>query len=167
LALDLPVQEIARLYGGIVRVRACGICILNERVLLVNHKMYEDGSPFWSPPGGGIEFGEPATEAVRREFLEETGLEVQAGKLLFINEHIQPPLHAVELFFEVKAQSEILSKGSDPELTRQIIEEVRFFSMQEISGLPSGHVHAVFGRITSLSDLFKMNSLISLAKEEL
>jgi len=160
-ALNLPVPEITRLYGGDVRVRACGICIRNEAVLLVNMKMYQDGTPFWSPPGGGIEFGEPAVEALKREFLEETGLEVEAGQLLFVNEHIRPPLHAIELFFEVTSFTKTVVKGFDPELQEQVIEEVRFFSMEEIRALPAAQIHTVFSGITSLSGLLKTSKLIS------
>lgn len=34
------------------------------------------GEVFYRPPGGGIRFGEPSDEALRREFREELGVEV-------------------------------------------------------------------------------------------
>ena len=44
-----------------------------ERVLLFASDS-DSGEPFWFPPGGGIEPGESAEEAARRELREETGL---------------------------------------------------------------------------------------------
>ncbi len=37
-------------------------------------------------PGGHVEFGETAREALEREFVEESGIEVTSGGLVFISE---------------------------------------------------------------------------------
>ena len=155
-------EEINSLFGGQVRVRACGICIHNEQVLLVRHDMYGSGEPFWSPPGGGIQFGETARQAVLREFEEETGFRVQVGRLLFVNEHIQAPLHAVELFFEITAFEGGMISGSDPEMSAegQIIKEVRLMSWQEIKSLKENQVHRIFSLAETLQDLFKLDRYI-------
>lgn len=51
---------------------------------------YDDGTAeetFYRPPGGGIQFGEAAADAVEREFAEELGWDVRAGDRLAVLEN--------------------------------------------------------------------------------
>jgi 8-oxo-dGTP diphosphatase len=116
----------------------------------------------WSPPGGGMQFGESIPQALVREFYEETGLTVEAGDMLFVNEFIQPPLHAVELFFLIHHFSGILETGSDPEFSEgsQIIQDVRFMDISEIKALPASQVHGIFEGCTSLEDLLAIRGYV-------
>jgi 8-oxo-dGTP diphosphatase len=50
----------------------------------------------------GLQYGESVNEALKREFLEETQTEITIGEMLFVNEFLEPPLHAIELFFKVE-----------------------------------------------------------------
>src|SRR5438477_5245842 len=55
--------------------------ILNrERLALIRKPHFEEG--IWRPPGGGIKPGERFEDGVRREALEETGLEVELRRYL-------------------------------------------------------------------------------------
>lgn len=126
-------QAIAQqLYGNRIRVRVCGICIENEQILLVCHRPILGDKDYWCPPGGGVDIGETAEEALKREFLEETGYEVEVGKLLKTKEFVQPPLHAIELYFSVKIISGNLIKGHDPEMNtnEQLIKDVSWLPLQ-------------------------------------
>ena len=51
----------------------------DDRVLLLR-AVPSDGSPFWFPPGGGVEPGETELDAGRRELVEETGLEAESWR---------------------------------------------------------------------------------------
>ena len=64
---------------------------------------------------GGLQYGESMQECLKREFEEETGLQVKVKRFLFVNEFLQPPLHAVEFFFEVRITGGNLRTGTDPE----------------------------------------------------
>lgn len=146
-------SQIEEIYGHKVRLRVCGLCWQGEKLLLVNHKSLTD-SDFWAPPGGGVEFGESMEEGLKREFREETGLEVSPGRFLFGCEFIAPPLHAVELFFEASYLSGTLQAGHDPEL--QIIGDAAYLSWEEIRAIPGRHRHGIFQLLTTPGDLRKL-----------
>lgn len=156
-------QEVARLYGNRLRLRVCGICIENDKILMLSHRGIGDTDVFWCPPGGGIQFGESTHEALKREFEEETGLFIEIGDLLFVNEFMQPPLHALELFFEVKQKGGNLHLGSDPEMTsdNQIIQEMRWMSIEEIKAYPAHEVHTLFRHCESLSDIYQLRGYLN------
>ena len=110
-----------------------------------------------------MEFGETAPDALIREFAEETGLVVEVGELLFVNEFMQPPLHAIELFFVVYATGGTLSQGTDPEMAddEQLIDDVRRMSFDEIKQQPPDDVHALFRYCTALNDVFRLRGYLT------
>jgi len=92
------------------------------RVLLIRHQ--DDDRVFHVLPGGRIEDGETAAEAVEREVLEETGLRIKAGDVLWVREflpdrHIGSALHRtamqqLQLYFAAE-----LTTTSQPETASQ------------------------------------------------
>lgn len=122
-------------YSGKLRIRVCGLLVKDEKLLLVRLKSPVTGQQVWLPPGGGVDFGERLEGALIREFREETGLLVEVGNLLHINEIIESGFHAVELYFRVSGQKGEVKLGTDPEHTAadQILEEIGFFSKSEMS----------------------------------
>ena len=144
-------------YGNRLRVRACGILVENNRLLMVNHRSLA-AKDFWAPPGGGVDFGESLPDTLKRELREETGLETEVEKFLFTTEFIKPPLHAVELFFLIRRTGGSLITGFDPEMKEkdQIIRDVRFLSFPEIAAMDPGALHGLFrfaGRLDGISRL--------------
>ena len=153
-------QPAVEAFGNKIRLRVCGLCFQHDKVLLVNHQgLYN--RDFWAPPGGGVEFGESLESALKREFLEECGVVVEMAKFLFICQFIREPLHAVELFYEVKIKG-TPTTGSDPELPHKIIHEVRFLEFNEVSALEPNSIHGIFHRVASPSDLINLTGIFSL-----
>lgn len=66
---------------------SAGIIVQGDRVLMVRRRVKE-GELMWQFPAGAIEGGETAEEAAVRETQEETGLTVEAVKLL--GERVHP-----------------------------------------------------------------------------
>ncbi|MEH0442477.1 NUDIX hydrolase [Streptomyces sp. B21-102] len=66
---------------------SAAIITSGDRVLMVRRRVKE-GKLSWQFPAGGIEIGETPEEAAVRETLEETGLKVEAGRL--IGQRIHP-----------------------------------------------------------------------------
>ena len=151
-----PAQLIAQaLYGNRIRVRVCGICTENDRILMIGHQAILGENTFWSPPGGGAEIGETAPETLKREFLEETGLQIEVGRMLLMNEFVVLPLHGIELFFEVKSVSGTITLGHDPEMKadQQLIQKLAWLSLDEIKALNLGEKHQFWHNFASLNEL--------------
>ena len=65
-----------------------GVVIDKGRVLLVQrNKPPSKGE--WAIPGGRVELGESLPEAVEREILEETGVEITAGEVCHVFDDIR------------------------------------------------------------------------------
>jgi 8-oxo-dGTP diphosphatase len=128
---------------GRLRVRVGGLLFDDEASLsglvLVEHEGIWSDEPFWTPPGGGVEFGEALDEALRREVEEEIGLDVEVGPLRYVLDFVRMPLHAVSFYFEVHVVGGLppaLSLGRDPELgDDQLIRAVRLVPFEELAAL--------------------------------
>src|SRR5687767_999228 len=134
-------KEVAKVYGNKVRVRACGILFKDGKLLMANH-VGVTANNFWAPPGGGVEFGESIHDTLKKEFREETGLEVMPGEFLFGCEYINDPIHSIELFYSISEADGKVRTGSDPEI--DIIDDVKFLTASEIKAIPADDLHGIF-----------------------
>lgn len=146
-------------YTGLVRVRVCGLLVQDGALLLTAHRgLLPDDAPFWSPPGGGWQFGETIQDCLRREFREETGLDVVIGRFLHLHEYGSTDLQALELFFEVTPEDATVVPrlGHDPEhaADNQLLTKLAFVAPQQLIRLPAAQVHPVLRQIISTDDVF-------------
>lgn len=81
------------------RVRVAALILIDGRVALVRHR--KNGQTYHLLPGGGVDWGEPLFEALTREVAEETGLTLEVGRPLFINDTIDPDgeRHVINITF--------------------------------------------------------------------
>ncbi|MFA5133933.1 MAG: NUDIX hydrolase [Patescibacteria group bacterium] len=106
----------------------------NKKILLVKNKE----TNFWYAPGGGWEFEkENILECAKREVKEETGLEVEIAKLLYLQE-----FHATEdtIFFETfwlatpNSATELNENHIDIDPNGQV-EQAKWFGKDELQDL--------------------------------
>ena len=132
-------SEASSPFEGRLRVRVGALVIRADAILLVQHTGLWDDRPFWTPPGGGVEFGESLPEALKREAAEETGLDVEVGPLRYALDFVRPPLHAVSFYFGCTPLDPLQEArtGSDPEWGEgdQIIRHVRWVPLAELGAL--------------------------------
>lgn len=151
-------DALLRAYSGKARVRVGGLLLRDGAMLLAAHRgLLPNGAPFWSPPGGGWEFGESIRAALVREFREETGLGVRVGRFLHLHEFSSGQLQALELFFEVLAEDDALPRlGHDPEHApaQQLLTELAWLTPRQMMQLAPAQVHPVLRMVLSPDDVF-------------
>lgn len=105
-----------------------GIALDGGSILLVRR-----GTPpsegLWSVPGGRLEWGETMAEAVRREVLEETGLDVVVGRVAGVVERIYEGFHYVIVDYFVEVVGGTLQAGGD-------VRDARWVPVAEVEALP-------------------------------
>jgi len=96
-------------------LRAAAIVLHEGKVLL--HRL--EGDDFWSAPGGRVEAGETAAQAVVRELREEVTESVSCGQLLWVVENFftyrGDEHHEIGLYFHVHLSPESpLLRATEP-----------------------------------------------------
>lgn len=70
-----------------IRPIVLGLVTRGDELLVFEHDDETADETFYRPPGGGIQFGEAAADAIEREFAEELGWDVHAGERLDVIEN--------------------------------------------------------------------------------
>ncbi len=155
-------EKIIEKFGNKLRVRVCGILIEKGKILLIRHKSLGKNGVLWAPPGGGMLFGESAEETIKREFEEETGLKIKVERYLFTHEFLNPPLHAIELFFEVSRLGGVLNTGYDPEMKKneQIITDAAYLDIDQIRELDRESIHNVLRIVKNVKELLYLDGYV-------
>lgn len=85
------------------RITVRGIIVKGRRVLAQELKPGSDGKKrdYWCTPGGGLEPNEPLLDGLRREMIEETGVDPVIGKLLFVQQYEDDEKEYIEFFFHI------------------------------------------------------------------
>lgn len=116
------------------RLAVRGILLIEGRLLLVN-AFPGQKSDLLCAPGGGVSPHSSLPDNLKREFFEETGLEVRVGAPCLINEFHAPErgFHQVDVYFRVDwVAGDPLADWTDPEgvVNRRVLA-----SREEMAGL--------------------------------
>jgi ADP-ribose pyrophosphatase YjhB (NUDIX family) len=81
----------------IIRCRA--VIIHDDKLLVVKHSVKNN---HYALPGGHLDWGEDVKTCLKREIIEELGIEPKIGRLLYIRNYIDKNnKQSIELYFEV------------------------------------------------------------------
>lgn len=113
-----------------IRIRAAGILVKEGQILLVRHE--KNGKSYWLIPGGGVDFGESAEEALIREYREEVGLPIKVGPLVLVHDSIPPNRHrqVLNLYFMVTADHFNIKVTPDA-----VLRDAAFYPLDQFSGM--------------------------------
>jgi 8-oxo-dGTP diphosphatase len=118
---------------GAIRLAVRGLVLHENRLLIVN--AWPGRSDLWCAPGGGVEPHMSLPDNLVREIHEETGLTVQVGDPVLVNEFHDPgsTFHQVDVYFRCTLAGGALSEDwKDPE---GIVDRRRFVTREEIGAL--------------------------------
>ena len=96
------------------RIHLCtGLLERNGRYLLVASRYPNHPQPLWNLPGGRQDPGELLAQTLAREFLEETGLSIEVGELLYVCESYDGLTQFTNTTFRVSATGDPHLPASD------------------------------------------------------
>lgn len=113
-----------------VELRASAVVIRGEEILLIRHT--RGGKSYWVLPGGHPHANEIASAAVQREVLEETGLRVEPGPVLFVWEGIAP--NDQRRIAEIVFLAQLSDRDREP-WSGSALEEPAFHPVDELVSL--------------------------------
>lgn len=113
---------------------AAGAIVLHEDKVLLVLRGQAPALGLWAIPGGSVELGETLTAAAEREVLEETGLHVHAGEVVYTFDSIHRDAAGRVLYHYVIL--DVLATAIDPAQPLRPADDVRdarWFTLAEIN----------------------------------
>jgi ADP-ribose pyrophosphatase YjhB (NUDIX family) len=114
-------------------VLGSGLLRRGDSVLLVRCRYEREPQPLWVLPGGGQETGETLAATVRREFLEETSLDIDVADIAYVSESIDltRDAHVLNCTFWIRE----IDATKTPRLDDPKVVEARFVPFAQAPAL--------------------------------
>lgn len=114
----------------IFNVRVTGILVENNELLIVKQKLSDSRN--WSLPGGRLERGETLEQGLKREIKEETGLDTEVIRLLYVCDVSSSSNTVLHITFLVKRISGEITLPTN-EFDENPIHDVRFVPIENLT----------------------------------
>jgi 8-oxo-dGTP pyrophosphatase MutT (NUDIX family) len=106
----------------------------DERILLVHFRQPHTLAGWWATPGGALDEGETHEEGLRRELLEEAGIEAPIGPCVWTRVHAfdwgPHFIRQIERYYVVRVESDKVAPQLD--LAAEDIAEIRWWTLAEL-----------------------------------
>jgi len=109
---------------------AVGVIVARGEEVLLCRRDLDPGRGLWSFPSGYVDAGELVKEAARREVLEETGLEIEVGRLVGVYDSPNRPV--VYIVYDGRIIGGVLR-------AREEVQEVGYFRVEALPELAFEH----------------------------
>lgn len=106
-----------------------GVAVIDAGSILLVKRGREPGKGLWAVPGGKVRPGETMRDAARREALEETGIKVEVGDVVWVGEHIDSEHHVVLIDFFGRPVGGDLRAADDA-------DDARWVALEETDNYP-------------------------------
>ena len=106
-------------------IRVTGILVEDGKILLVKQVVQGGKRTHWNLPGGMLELGETLHAGLEREILEETGLEVRVGDLLYVSDRFRSlGHHIVDMSFAIERIGGTMLGSSASDNGREVLARI-------------------------------------------
>ena len=113
----------------IFNIRLTGLLIENNQILLVQQKLSDKRN--WSLPGGRLEQGETISQGLIREMKEETGLDVEIVRMLYLCDVAASSNTILHITFLLKRLGGEIELPTN-EFDKNPIRDVKFVPISEL-----------------------------------
>ncbi|WP_053365656.1 NUDIX hydrolase [Bacillus sp. FJAT-27245] len=138
-----------------------GVVVRDGRMLIVKRSSDDEtGGGTWECTGGKLDFGETLQFALAREIVEETGLEVAVGELLFATTILTSPVRQVAILtYLCRAESDaVLLSAEHSDFCWADKDEVKAMLAPDI--ISDFEKHGVFERAEIWEGVGNLSSII-------
>lgn len=122
-------QRLKRKPGKIIPTTRISVIVItgDKKILLVRHR--KGNRQYWVLPGGRLEYGETFQECAVRELKEETGLDIEVEKVVFLSEAIAPDRsrHIVNVYLTARVTGGTMQVGDEP-----VLAGVDYVALEEL-----------------------------------
>lgn len=117
-------------------IRVYGLLIEDEKILVVDEIIR--GRKITKFPGGGLELGEGTIDCIVREFLEETGMEVNVKEHFYTTDFFQPSAfndedQIISIYYTLQRTGELKPNHVLPVNEKETLLSLRWLPLRELS----------------------------------